>query len=255
MIWIILVLLLLLIYGIFIEPHLMLVKEIALSKKQGVKIAHFTDIHFTWHTTIRRLNKFVKNIKKNQPDLILFTGDLFDKVDDWKDKNIEAFVQMLSDLDAPLGKFAILGNHDFDSEGNRQFVAELLSQSGFTVLKNKTLKVGDLSLSGLDDLRLGQPDNNIQPQSSEFALLMIHEPDTLVDCQYAEQFDLIVAGHSHGGQIRLGPLRLKNKGSKVYDKGIYKLSDKTTIYVNSGIGLTFLPIRLGVPPEIVYYYI
>ncbi len=61
-----------------------------------------------------------------------------------------------------------------------------------------------------------------------------------------KEFDLILSGHSHGGQIRIGNWRLRNKGSSSADAGLYQLNDRTKLYVNRGIGLTFLPIRFGV---------
>ena len=69
------VLLSLLIYGIFIEPHLMKVRHVKIAQKQNLKIAHFTDTNFAWHTTSRRFKKFARNIANEQPDLIIFSGD------------------------------------------------------------------------------------------------------------------------------------------------------------------------------------
>ncbi len=251
---IIVILLLLGIYGIFIEPHFMRVRNIQISQKQALKIAHFTDLHFCWHTSIRRFRKFAKNIVKNQPDMILFTGDLFDKVKWAKNKDWTALITMLYELEAPMGKFAIVGNHDFEDDKS-DFAQEILEKSGFSILKNNSERVEKISLSGMDDLREGQPDFDIEPETADFSLLLIHEPDTVLKLKNSDKFDLIVAGHSHGGQIRIGNFRLRNEGSKAYDNGRYTLNDKTILYVNSGIGLTFLPIRFGVPPEIVYYEI
>lgn len=243
-------------YGVFIEPHLMKVRKINCEneKKLGLKIAQFSDTHFTWHTSARRFRKFAKNMEKNQPDVILFTGDLFDKVS-WAQKHdISAIIEILSMLSAPLGKFAIFGNHDFEN-GNSDFVREVLEKAGFTVLKNQTMLTDKLALSGIDDLREGQPDFALSSLSAPFSLMMIHEPDSLVQLENLAQYDLVIAGHSHGGQIRLGKFRLRNDGSKFYDSGKYQITSKTTLYVNNGIGLTFLPIRIGVPPEITYYQI
>lgn len=254
-IWVLLVFFLFLVYGVFVEPHLIKVRVVKHKSGQGIKIAHFTDTHFSWHTKPRRFLKFAKSIKENCPDMILFTGDLFDKVDwaskrDWTD-----LIGILSELQAPLGKLAILGNHDFDNQKNADFVKQILKQSGFKILQNETQKSGEFSISGLDDLREGKPDFGLFPETAPFSLLMLHEPDAILQVENLKRFDLIVAGHSHGGQIRLGNIRLRNNGSKTFDSGLYRITPQTSLYVNSGIGLTFLPIRLGVPPEIVYYEI
>ncbi|MQW23003.1 MULTISPECIES: metallophosphoesterase [unclassified Lactococcus] len=269
MTWIIIILIalvLLLLYGIFVEPHLMRVRTIDYDRGQGLKIAQFTDTHFTWHTTARRLKKFAKNIEENQPDIILFTGDLFDKVSWAKERDLTAYIEVLSELTAPLGKFAIFGNHDFE-DNNSHFVREILEKSGFTIVNNRSevlskshnanyaQPTGKICISGIDDMREGVPDFAIYPQEADFSLLMVHEPDSLIQLEQLKAFDLIIAGHSHGGQIRIGNFRLHNKGSKYFDKGKYEINEKTSLYVNSGIGLTFLPIRIGVVPEIVYYEI
>ncbi|WP_081168424.1 metallophosphoesterase [Lactococcus garvieae] len=255
MTWIIILLFSLLLYGIFIEPHFMRVREVKISEDKGMKIAHFTDTHFNWHTHARRFYKFSKHIQKTQPDLILFTGDLFDKVDWAQSHDVTKTKEVLTNLKAPLGKFAILGNHDFSEAGKSDYVRTFLEEAGFTVLTNQSLKTGSFSLSGLDDLREGQPFFGLLPEEANFSLLMIHEPDTILQVEHPEKYDLVIAGHSHGGQIRLGNLRLRNDGSKTYDSGLYELDEGVKLFVNAGIGLTFLPIRFGVPPELVYYEI
>ncbi|MGO2988979.1 MAG: metallophosphoesterase [Lactococcus cremoris] len=252
-------LLILLIYGVFIEPHVMKVRHVKIAQKQNIKIAHFTDTHFAWHTSSRRFIKFARNIADEKPDLIIFSGDLFDKVAWAKDKNWSELLVILSGLNAPLGKFAILGNHDFDDEKSSDFVEGFLEKAGFTLLKNRSVLVDNaqrtLSVSGVDDWREGQPDLELYPLEASFSLLALHEPDTVLDMETINQFDLILSGHSHGGQIRIGNWRLHNKGSSSADGGLYQLNERTKLYVNRGIGLTFLPIRFGVPPEIVYYEI
>ena len=110
--------------------------------------------------------------------------------------------------------------------------------------------------TGLDDALLGNPQFPSPNQMAEtsYDILLTHEPDEV--SQYQNKgYELILSGHSHGGQIRIGNWRLRNKGSSSADAGLYQLNDRTKLYVNRGIGLTFLPIRFGVPPEIVYYYI
>ncbi len=244
-------------YGVFVEPHLMQVRHIKIAEQQKLTIAHFTDTHFTWHTSARRFKKFAEDIAKRQPDMIIFSGDLFDKVTWARHKNWENLLTMLSALTAPLGKFAVLGNHDFDEEKSSLFVEELLTKAGFIVLKNESIvrevDQKKIAIAGVDDWREGQPDFQLAPLDADFSILALHEPDTVLEMQTVEQFDLILSGHSHGGQIRLGNWRLRNKGSSSADSGLYPLNARTKLYVSCGIGLTFLPIRFGVKPEIVYY--
>jgi len=175
------VLLSLLIYGIFIEPHLMKVRHVKIAQKQNLKIAHFTDTHFAWHTTSRRFKKFARNIANEQPDLIIFSGDLFDKVAWAKNRDWTDLLTILSELKAPLGKFAILGNHDFDDEKSSRFVEEFLEKAGFVLLKNSSVVKDNLSISGVDDWREGRPDFELEPIDATFSLLALHEPDTILD--------------------------------------------------------------------------
>lgn len=256
MIWMIicLILFLLVLYGLFVEPHLIKVQQVKLGDKRHLRVAHFSDTHFSWHTSSARFKKFAQNMTENQPDVILFTGDLFDKVSWAKKQDLTALVQILTELSAPKGKFAILGNHDFDGESS-DFVKDILERSGFNVLTNLSKRQDNFVLTGIDDWREGKPFFDILPEEASFSLLMIHEPDAVLQVKHLDKYDLVIAGHSHGGQIRLGKLRLHNEGSKYFDKGRYQISNRTILYVNSGIGLTFLPIRIGVPPELVYYEI
>ena len=256
MIIVFVVILILAVYGILVEPHLMRVRRIRRFSGLNLKVAQVSDTHFCWHTSAGRFDKFVKNLQEEKPDMILFTGDLFDKVAWAKEEKRDwsKLKKQLSGLAAPLGKFAILGNHDFDG-GNADFVRGFLADCGFVILTNAAAVAGPIAIAGLDDQREGRPDFGLRPEAAEFSLLMIHEPDGAAQLADADRFDLIVAGHSHGGQIRLGNLRLHNDGSKLYDHGLYGIGQRSALYVNSGIGLTFLPIRFGVPPEIVYFEI
>ena len=131
-------LLILLIYGVFIEPHVMKVRHVKIAQKQNLKIAHFTDTHFAWHTTSRRFKKFARNIANEQPDLIIFSGDLFDKVAWAKNRDWTDLLTILSELKAPLGKFAILGNHDFD-DCFRELVklSKLFPSNHFVIWENE----------------------------------------------------------------------------------------------------------------------
>lgn len=251
---IITLILLLLAYGIFVEPHRKQVRRLEIGNGLGLKIAHLSDTHLIWHTSSRRLDKFFRSMEAEKPDMILFTGDLFDEVAWARKQDMSQLAAKLKSLSAPLGKLAILGNHDFDETGSAKFVGHFLENAGFSILNNDSELRGKIAISGLDDLREGKPDFALQAAAGgDFSLLMIHEPDTILELEKPEQYDLVIAGHSHGGQIRMGPFRLKNKGSKAYDRGLYHISESTKLFVNSGIGCTFLPIRIGVIPEIVYY--
>ena len=123
------------------------------------------------------------------------------------------------------------------------------------MLNNQSTLVEQVSLTGIDDGQEGQPDYNTQPKDARFSILMVHEPDQVQHLSDLDRFDLILSGHSHGGQIRFPILPYKNFGSKLYDQGIYALTSQTSLVVNTGFGTTGPPLRFRVIPEILYFYL
>jgi predicted MPP superfamily phosphohydrolase len=204
-----------------------------------------------WHTTPNRLNKFIREIERIQPDVILFTGDLIDNVDTYQ--HVDKLIAKLQELPTSAHKYAILGNHDFsDADNTTTKIRGILAAADFHLLENAstTLDVNGkrLAIGGIADLRHAKPDYDLVMPEADKALLMIHEPDIAKDLRVPTRYDIILAGHSHGGQINFAGLRMKNKGSKHYDRGWYQLNHRTQLYVNSGIGQTFLPFRFMTPP-------
>lgn len=223
-------------------------------KKDGLTIAQISDSHFSFFYSPQRFDKIIAKLNQAQPDIVLFTGDLIENYRYWQQRDHTAISQQLAKIHAPKGKYAILGNHDYRSDGQTA-VEEMLQAGGFTLLTNRSQQVGSLSLSGIDDGQAGRPDYQLQPKAAPFSLLLIHEPDQVKHLPNLELFDLILAGHSHGGQIRFPFFPYKNFGSKTYDQGIYQLSSKTTLVVNTGLGTTGPPLRFRVIPEILYFHL
>ena len=157
-----------------------------------------------------------------------------------------------------MGKIAVLGNHDYNGHG-QYFVMEVLKEAGFTVLKNEEIfgsneKVS-INIAGIDDVLRGEPQFNYERTLAQWHILLVHEPDTVVKIDHVKDYDLILAGHSHGGQIRLPFLSLKNTGATHFTHGLYLLGKNALLCVSTGIGTTKLPARLGVTPEIIYYHL
>ena len=143
-----------------------------------------------------------------------------------------------------------------------------VQQSGFTVLKNENWYVTTDSdkkilFTGLDDSMLGNvymPDST-KIYDSNYNILLIHEPDTS-DSFQEYPYDLVLSGHSHGGQVNIPFIPAINQKAisstnlaKNYVSGMYELNSKTKIYVNTGIGTTHVSGRLGVVPEISIFHI
>lgn len=218
----------------------------------GTKVVHFSDTHLGFNKDAHDLVRLAKHIKKVEPDLICFTGDIVDS----DPEDLIDSVPVLAGLTAPLGKFAILGNHDFK---NTEMVTKLLQSAGFRVLRNDSYLVKQggavMAVTGLDDLLHGKPEPEKALRgvpAGTFTLLMMHEPD-YADTAQMYPFSLQLSGHSHGGQIRL-PLvgaAFTPYGSLKYIKGLYYTDDKAMpVYVNRGFGETYMPFRLLCRPEL-----
>lgn len=252
-------------YAREIEPTLLKIhKETITANKitpafNNFKIIQFSDTHIGFHYTLEQFNELVEQINAFQPDLIVFTGDLVDKPDQYHWDN--HLTKALKNLKAKHGKFWIYGNHDHGGYGT-DIIQDVMEQAEFTLLKNSHTVIEKNNdrfvLAGLDDVILGQPDltetlKNVN--HNLFTILLAHEPD------YADQVidfpvDVQLSGHSHGGQVRfpfIGDLYTPAYAEK-YIQGKYTFNnEKLTLYVNSGIGTTRLPYRFLCKPEIHVY--
>lgn len=246
-------------YSFYIEPFRLTIDTLSLesSLSREVRIVQVSDIQISRHYTTENLEKVVQAVNRQQPDILLFTGDLYENYASYRDD--EALISLLSQMDAKYGKFAIWGNRDYGGGAVRKYES-ILAQSGFTLLTNASVSIpvsdtDTVFLAGLDDALLGQPDitpilQQLSGDENTYTILMTHEPDTAE--QYAQMgFDLIVSGHSHGGQVNIPffPTITTHLAERYID-GLYSLSEQTQLYVNSGIGTSRIPVRFRVPPEI-----
>jgi predicted MPP superfamily phosphohydrolase len=226
----------------------------------GYRIVQLSDIHLDEYTEPFFLEHIVNKVNTLNPDLVLLTGDFVTRgsITFIADKHAaHRCAEIIATLTAPL-RYGILGNHDVTVDA--PMVIQALSSRGTPVLVNRYLPIernGDrLWLCGVDDPGTSSPDLNlaIPTKPDGPVILMAHEPD-YADIVRAHPrgplVDLMLSGHSHGGQIRLpflGPLILPPLGEK-YPEGHYRFS-RMQLYVNRGIGTVGLPFRLNCPPEI-----
>lgn len=229
----------------------------------GLTIVQLSDFHYDPHVTLAPIRKAIEITNGLQPDLIVLTGDFvtvppFSKVFHTQRhaaRVAEPCAALLSQLSAPLGIFAVLGNHDTASDPG--FIVENLQANRIQTLRNRALPLERqgkrLWLAGVDDVLEGNPDLDLTMKgipSDEAVLALVHEPD------YARRVarhpvDLQLSGHSHGGQIVLpvvGPPYLPPLGRR-YPKGLYTLG-ALTLYTNVGLGTIRIPARVNCPPEV-----
>ena len=250
-------------YAHFAEPNRLTVKvqeDTSYSMKQPVTVAVFADTHFGFDYDMEDFQKVVDKVNENPPDILLFAGDLIDNLEEYYG-DTAAISEKLAQMKANMGKFAVFGNHDYGGGAEYKY-EDIMNAGGFRVLVNETVtfKEKNLRLIGIDDLLIGYGDPSIvnRADNSMYNLVHCHEPD-IIDEILESHTDYMVAGHTHGGQVRIPFYTekfLPSYGEK-YVKGKYQLDNKnqTVIYVNSGLGTTKLPARLGAVPELTYIHI
>ncbi|WP_171681868.1 metallophosphoesterase [Paenibacillus planticolens] len=247
-------------YASYIEPKWYEFTRINLSFERlpnnfhGLKLLQFSDLHLGHHLNLQDLEHIVSLINHEKADIVTFTGDLFDSQ---ITEDPASTSKLLASLEAPLGKWAVLGNHDKLNKTNHTL--SILQEGGFQMLLNAFKKISykgqTIQIAGVEDKLTGNPDITMTLQGANtqmFTLLLSHCPD-FADEAAALPIDLQLSGHSHGGQVRLPvvgalftPLQAKN-----YVMGLYEVPDsKMLVYTNRGIGTTFLPFRFLCRPEI-----
>ncbi len=231
---------------------------------EGLRVAQLSDIHLDEFTEPFFLRYAIDRINRLQPDVVFLTGDYVTYQITSKKFSVRSAWQcaeILSELECKQ-RYAILGNHDAmlgEAEVTAAFTAH-----GIPMLNNTYLPIeragGRIWLVGLDDPLCGSPDPNaaipasIRNVPEEPVIVLCHAPDyadNLLLHPAGKAVDLMLSGHTHGGQIRLplmGALNLPPQGRK-YVEGWFRL-DGMQLHVNRGLGTVGVPFRLNCPPEI-----
>jgi predicted MPP superfamily phosphohydrolase len=218
----------------------------------GLKVAVVADLHTgAPHVDVERV---VAKVNAARPDLIALVGDYADPtVPLGRPVAPEQVAEALGRLHAPLGTFAVLGNHDWHHYGER--VPRALREHGIEVLENDAVAVerggAVLWIAGLADLRERNPDTTValaMVPGGQPLIALTHDPDLFP--QLKDRADVTLAGHTHGGQIGLPLLRRATSPTRHGYFGGEVREDGGYMYVSRGIGTTGLPIRLNAPPEI-----
>jgi predicted MPP superfamily phosphohydrolase len=227
---------------------------------QGFRIAQISDIHLVEWTEPWFLRRVVAEVNKLAPDLVALTGDFISRGPrsvDVAHRAMPVCAEALSELQCPQ-RFAILGNHDVVVDPG--MVVRALADRGIPTLVNSFTAIergSDLLwLCGVDDPGASVPylSAAIPKLPGAPVILLAHEPDYADNVRRHPRFpliDLMLSGHSHGGQVRLpwiGPLVLPPLGQK-YVSGLFRFA-QMQLYVNRGIGTVGVPFRFDCPPEI-----
>jgi predicted MPP superfamily phosphohydrolase len=226
-------------------------------------IVFFSDVHYNKFMDKERLLPFIETINQLEPDIVLFGGDLYDhpSVILPSDEIIKELTTLLKSIDAPLGKYAVLGNHDHESTKTVSIVRQTLEDSGFEVLVNEQAKIYNsqleyISIVGVDSQLFGDPDIEmafVDHNENDFTIVLSHTPD-LVELLDPNHADWQLSGHSHGGQVALpliGPL-YKVPYAEKYTKQQQTVNG-IQLNVSNGVGTTRVDMRLFANPQIHYY--
>jgi predicted MPP superfamily phosphohydrolase len=216
-------------------------------------LAFASDFHAGPTTHPDLFKAMADELRALRPDLILLGGDYTSS----KPEYIDVLCESLAQCRAPLGIYAVLGNHDLWA--GEEHIKLRLSQSGARVLINESVALpapfNGVSVCGIDDPWTGEADvARTFRDTGPIRIFLTHSPDGLLFLG-KERFDVGFAGHTHGGQIALrdgtpivsagGPL------SRIYARGRFELTGNGPLIVSRGVGCSSIPVRINADPEIV----
>lgn len=257
-------------YARHVEPTWLEMNRIAIPVRglpdsfRGFKVAHLTDFHCGEHIPAGYLENVLERTQSEQPDAIALTGDFIDR----GPRHVEKAARLFRNLKAPLGVYAVLGNHDFSVHNIRgvrrypgldRMIAEALGAEGISVLRNQSVRFdrdgAGLVLAGIDDLWSRECDPHaafLDQCPNTPRVVLAHNPQS-VERFENHRADLVLSGHTHGGQIDwpgLGRVLL-GKRAKRWASGLYP-HNGGHVYVNKGVGFGWR-FRFGVRPEVAVF--
>jgi predicted MPP superfamily phosphohydrolase len=230
----------------WLEPEWIKTRHLRLgSGKRRYRFVHFTDVH---HKGDRKyLLSLVRKINALSPDFACFTGDIIEEK-----RFLPEALEILAQLKTPL--FGVPGNHDYWSHAVFADIAKAFEATGggWLLDQQRVIADGTINLIGATCLSFRHPAPKLNPATRN--VLLMHYPAWVK--KLPDKYDLILAGHSHGGQVRLpfyGPIFVPF-GVDEYDMGLYR-TERGPLYVNPGIGWFPVPIRFNCRPEITVFEI
>lgn len=244
------------IWARFVEPNTLKVEEVNLFiegfPEKGIVAVQISDVHMRGFQEIER--KALEEVERVKPDFVFVTGDVLD----WKTRDLEKALSFFEKLGKDERRvFFVFGNHEHENPLFSQFEVAIRG-SEVELLKNEAREIvvaGDsFFLLGVDDPRLGFDDieKTFEGVPGDKAkILLAHSPEIFRKVE-GREVDLVLAGHTHGCQMNLPVLcqwTIPLKYDKEFNQGLFKKKG-TYLYVNRGLGESFLPLRLNSFPEL-----
>ena len=269
-IYVMIIIILIVLYARFIGTSFLKVKEYPIYSDSvpndfdGIKIIHFSDLHYKRAITREKIDKIVDEINLIKPDIVVFTGDLIDKDSIILEDDIKYLKSTLSKINAKYAKYAVMGNHDYNKI---ETVENIYNDAGFNYLNNSYDIIygknsGKIFISGISSVSYKQDDMTSaleylkDNKDIDYKIVLVHEPDFADSIINEYSVDLILSGHSHNGQIRIplvGALYTPENAKKYYDE--YYSINNTDLYISSGIGVSKYNYRLFNHPSFNLYRI
>ena len=266
---VLIILFLILVYARYVGTMGLDTKEYAITSTNlpdnfdGIKIVHFSDLHYNRAINKSKVKSIIDEINLINPDIVVFTGDLIDKDATLTDNDYNDLTNLLMKITARYGKYAIMGNHDYIKD--KEKVVTVYNESNFNYLDNDyDIIYGKdnqkMFIGGINTVSYGQDDIaktlNYLNEADDigYRIVLVHEPDISSKIVKDYSVNLILAGHSHNGQVRLpiiGPIYTPPHAKKYYDN--YYDINGTSLYVSSGIGVSMVNYRLWNHPSINFY--
>lgn len=234
------------------------VQELTLPFGRRLRVVQLTDIHAGLYMTREQIRRYADLVKGLRPDLFVLTGDYISNSMSF----LPGCLEEVSRVRARYGTFATLGNHEHWF-GKPRDISVVFRRHNIQLLDNAHRVIqteqGPLAVAGIDDLRSGRPDLDaalagIDPSIP--TLLLSHRPE-IFPLAAGRGIPLTLAGHWHGGQIKLSVLGVDLSIAHAftpYPEGLYRIID-SHLYVSRGIGTTATPIRLNAPPEVTLFHL
>ena len=219
--------------------------------QRPLRMVHLSDLHGSnWDMPQVRLNRIMDQVYALHPDLVVVTGD-FHASKIWDPPmRMDDAVQPLTRLKAPLGVWSVPGNHD-----DPYWIRWVMRRFGLKLLAGDLVDLGPIQIVGSDDLIMGQrPVQGLRAaaaraQPGKPLVALVHEPRLWT--MLPANVDLVLAGHTHGGQIQIFGWPQFKKLDSQYLRGRFRNPGGQQMLVSAGIGTSIVPVRLGTQGEIV----
>ncbi len=241
------------IYARFIEPNLLVVKYSTIKTGYTLKLALISDMHYGLYSTPQQMQRLVDKLNTLDVDAILVAGDW--TYEPSKKIDLAQQLQPFSQLKAVV--YSVAGNHDEQRPGpplEKELKAALIANK-VRPIDGQSVDLGVARLAGIGDVinTIGQERLSALNIQDKPMLLLTHNPDSYYGLPSLKQPFVLLAGHTHGGQVNLPVVTekiLKIVTQQGYQRGWYALPNNNQLFVSSGIGMIGLPLRFAMPPTI-----